>query len=452
MKNVIKRLTTIILGLTITLATVISPITISAKLASPVLVPSNCQGEDTKIGDDAAYENPLLWYQGDSRWSGWSLNGGSVGPVGCLLTSIAKAIKLSGMMEEKYQPMHFYKCGTSLGAYSGGGLANYGVAGQLTNGEFFYVGKKSSQGTLTELFTQAGISTNSNCGDFVNGDAQVKCLLDAGFWVILNVSYVGGEQEGHFVLCVGVDEETGKFIIADTFDSETTHYNDRDDLRLLDGTYIEHVSNWHAYATKDPDYAFNSGKIIDGVATKKAKEESASNGITVTDLMNFYGEEEFLEACELNLLNPVDERNLTLLDNKSLNVDERMALEDWKGNLDYNKETKLTAFPRTVFMILGILVILYALTLVVAYCFDWVNSGRVIDIELLEIVSAKRLKFVAEAKEVKKAQGVFFCDLKRILIIAGFLIAIAVLILTGRIYLWVSNLLELLDKLFSKIF
>ncbi len=434
------------------LTTVLSPIMVSAKLASPVVVPSNCQGSDVAGGDGAASENPLLWYQGDPRWSWWSLNGSSVGPVGCLLTSIAKAIKLSGVMEDKYQPMHFYKCGTSMGAYSGGGLMNYGVASELTGGEFYYVGKKSAPGVTTALFEKAGISTNSSCYDFVNADAQVKCLLDAGFWVILNVSYASGELEAHFVLCVGVDDETGKFIIADTFDSNTTHYKGRNDLRLLDGTYREHVSNWHCYATKDQDYAFNSGKIIDGVATEKKKEDSASTGITVSDLMNFYGEEAFLEACDLNVLNPVDERELFLLDSSSLTIDDRSALESWKDNLDSNKDRKLKTLPRVLFMILGILIIMYALLLVVAYGFDWVNSGKLVNIELLEMVSAKKLKFVVDASEAKKTDGVFYCDLKRILIVAFFLIGVAVLILTGRIYLWLSDLLDWVDTLFKKIF
>lgn len=401
---------------------------------------------DEQAAKAAASEDCRTWRQQDTRWKDYMMgtsSGSSVGDVGCLMIAMSMMIKICEVKGDSFQPMDFITYTKQIGGFSsGGGFNNYGNVGKYTDNKVVYVGRRAdlpSSIKSTVLTGKKGITD------------EIKALTDAGYYVIPHVAYLRWESwrsAGHFVFCLGYDEKG--LLIADGWPDGEMNYFTPDKVSSRSTSF--HLSD---YYREPEDYIvfqctekpFNENNTY---FSGKTGSNSASNGITMTDIMHRYGEDYWLE---LEGKGALEEMPLIFRSGDDMSMSERDEISDWKQTLEYKKEDKTHGVLRAIVMLVGIIIIVYSTLLFLAFQFDRINNF--IDVPLLYFLSGGKMMTINEDEQSTYNQadnkGAKMMKQKDICIMAVVGIIVGVLLLSGGLFEIISIIVSLIGKLMNKI-
>lgn len=408
------------------------------------LVPMCVSAYDESKWKDAANEDFRTWRQMDSRWADYRMGSSSdstVGDYGCLVFAMSMIIKMSGAKGDSFQPMDLVKYTQSVGGFSsGGGYNNYANVANYTNNKVVQIG---SYGNVGESIRTTVLSGKT---DIIS---QIKALTDAGYYIILHVANKRhGGAAHHFIMCMGYDDEG--ILVSDAYpDGESAYFtpegvSSRTPLYHLDDFYLtpESYQIWQCV-----DKPFNQNEEY---FSGKTGANNAANGIQVSDIMQQYGEEYWLEAEQCSQLT---EYPLILRTNEDLSIQERDELSGWKQTIDYKEEDSQHGFLRAVVMLVGILIIVYSTLLFLAFQFDRINNF--IDVPLLYFLTFGKMMTINEDEQSTYNQadvkGAKMMKQKDILMASLVGIAIGVLLLSGRLFALINAVVSFIGKMLDKI-
>lgn len=164
----------------------------------------------------------------------------------------------------------------------------------------------------------------------------------------------------------------------------------------------------------------------------------ATNGtVTGSDgsVMNITGDMGWvLDESAFVTTNSLDESAIQFMSASDLEYNDRTELRNWKSTIDLNKQDNYYHIPRTVFMFIGIIIVIYSVVLYLAFQFDKVNNF--IDIELLNMFTLGRLRASVDetsnyADHSAKNKVVKHKDMIKISLVG---IVIGVLLISGKLF------------------
>jgi len=151
-----------------------------------------------------------------------------------------------------------------------------------------------------------------------------------------------------------------------------------------------HIVIWKNEKTSARSRSGNYVNITDaGDEGKASMTEDGSNELGYSSDVflgnGYYSEEQLFSKMEVSEMQIVDFGNF-----EDLGQDDRDALDNWKMNVEKEKEkNSINAWIRRIVMIFGILITIWSLLIYIAYWFDRLNN--LIDFSLLEILTFQRL-------------------------------------------------------------
>ena len=356
-----------------------------------------------------ANEDYLEWKQTDPRWKEDKIGSKTIGRVGCTSVSIAILLMHSGIMPNDFNPQKFVQEYKKAGGYANNSFY-FTVIDSYTDGNFKYKGDtgKGSRATLEEL----------------------NKLFNKGYYITIcmfNNKRGGGT---HWIACLDASStDPSKIRVADpAYNSKTlkeacaNSKNNGKDLRFV---YYECTKS------KSTERVNSSGSSSNNID----KIETVTDGSNIIDLGN--GKSGLVDPMTGEIYE-LQENAVELVDLDDVDKNQLKGVTDWKQNIENEGERGKITFLRTIVVFVGICFIVWVVLIYLCYWYDRINN--IIDIELLPIITAGRLKVSPEEtncsfdpKGITKGSPQTVTH-KVILSICLIGLAFAVLIITGKIY------------------
>lgn len=410
-------------------------------------------GEKPGSVDEAACKEACdddwrTYTQTDPRWGAQHLSDRIVYDFGCQATAEAALMKATGQMPADWNPLVFFKWCHSVNSYAG--VSSYPDSPFDTVYKYQAYDEKKCKEALDN-----GLYVELRCGGATNGDwGGYDGLCGTGF---------------HSVFVVGYDDNG--IIFGETWDGWDRYADfDSDEDRaagknrkfkkIYVGQKVEGDPNGGVLKPGGMRFmeckksAFNNEKALAGETSggsSKSKNKSAGGTPMSASQMKWVEEQHFLEDTG-SLLRDIPE-NVQVPGIEWLSVDYQKAVRDWSDDVE-SKHMSATQILRAVVMLVGILMALYSALLYVAYQFD--DNQNFIDVQFLPILTLGHLQnapsqdkstFTTGKDGIEKEKGKKkFVTHKDIIIISLIGIAIGVLLISGYIFLIISNALRFIRE------
>lgn len=428
--------------------------------------------------------NPCLWNQGawgnavNSNWAGIGVGGTSepCGEVGCYATSMAIEMKMSGDYG-KICPAAFLNTTKNEGVFGGASLNEPNKIYSTTK----YAGIWKLFAITAEDSSKFNISSQPFSDRIIeNTDALYKLALDLareGCYVILRVNYTktstDGNQDGdHFIAVVGTVDADNQFkkelLVADpgtcNEDNEKgarfKYKADDPDPDKLKDYPISNIKG----AAGNPYTSLNLCNLrvmvsaskftgtVNATNNSSSDEKKEQANFNYQGITNFMKEEYFLSDADISHL---EEAALTLPNFETLTsekLDDGTEVRNWSDSINNAHEEKVHRYIKVSIMFLGILITLYSILLFIAYQFDKINNF--IEFDALGILTFHRLGVSPDGERStymdKDTSGTKFLTFRDICIVCVTGVALGVLMISGKIFIIGTAILEFVKKIFMK--
>lgn len=395
------------------------------------IIPMYALSYDVEAAKAAAKEDCRTWRQSDERWSNYPIgrSGSTIGGIGCYLTASLVAIKMAGNASPDSQPLEFVEWLNANGGFGPAGdlywQPVYTYVRQCAGSEVQILYRDISEGIFSSVI--AGKTTWKD---------KINALSSAGYYCLVHFS------RGHYVLATGQDEN-GDVLIFDA-------------AGIADLSAAAAPSRKTAYVlTEQYSYGEIDGVTIldmSGTPLNECKEfgggsTESSNGFTVSDIRNQYGEEYWVSEQGLN-----EFTSINLMNGNALTMSEREEVGDWRQTLEYKDDSEKHGILRAIVMLIGIIMILYSTLIFVAFQVDRINNF--VDVPLLYFLTAGKMMTVNEDEQStynEDNKGAKMMKQKDICIASLVGIVVGILLLSGKLYELINLALSLVAKLINKI-
>lgn len=443
---------------------------------------SNCTADNCTCGGNEV--NPCLWNQGawgngiNSNWSTIGVGGTSelCKDVGCYATSMAIEMKMSGDYG-KICPAAFLNTTKNENVFGGAALNNPNNIYSSTK----YAGIWKLFAITADDASKFNISSQSLSDRIIeNTDALYKLALDLaseGCYVILRVNYTKtsteGNQDGdHFIAVVGsvkADNQFGaELLVADPGTCNEDNEKgarfkfkaDDPDPESLKDYPISNIKG----AAGNPYKATNLCNLrvmvsaskftgaVNATNSSSSDEKKEQANFNYQGITSFMKEEYFLSDADISHL---EEAALTLPNFETLTsekLDDGTEVRNWSDSINNSHEEKAHRYIKVSIMFLGILVTLYSILLFIAYQFDKINNF--IEFDALGILTFHRLWVSPDGERStymdKDTSGTKFLTFRDICIVCVTGVALGVLMISGKIFIIGTAILEFVKKIFMK--
>lgn len=424
--------------------------------------------------------SPIQWNQsakGDphnANWSNFVMGTETIGYSGCFATSVAIEMGMSGDFG-KMCPLSLFTWGHENGLWSGNGLVPSAIANIPKYPNIF-----KSLAVSDEMVQGLGANVSGEKTLANSREELYKIgvqLAKKGAYVILELDYkYGGSSQEHFIPVVGTTDggscPDGSLVIADPATEEDDECGaifcmDDKEVGNRESKQGENEKLKIAYThTKQqaniPYKAANiislrvftsatkfSGKVnATNTDSKDEKEQSAN--FNYAGIVDFMAESYFIDESAL------EEAALTLptwsefLGNEG--YDDAAEVRNWSDSINNSHEEKAHRYIKVSIMFLGILVTLYSILLFIAYQFDKINNF--IEFDALGILTFHRLGVSPDGERStymdKDTSGTKFLTFRDICIVCVTGVALGVLMISGKIFIIGTAILEFVKKIFMK--
>lgn len=402
-----------------------------------------------EVCDALSKESPYTWKQCDDRWgTSFNLVGTMVDPKtkktvpntvansGCKTVSTAVLLALSGTAGDNFNPIVFCEFlkdssnGWTSDSAEGTGWDAQGILREKNvikwNGDF-----------------QPLAFVEANAFDSYDEFLQsLKDAMDAGLYVAPQVN----TENGHYTAAIGY--EGNDLILVDpgfnVYEKNPILFSEAKAAKTFDK-----VNFYLVYYCSNP---FKPITSRDSVAI--AKGDTGSSGMTQTQgegaNFTYLGLTQWLDEYEIIEKNQLIESQLDLTSRDNCSLLEVTELENWKDNLQLQKEDGVYRYIRASFLFVGILITIYSMLLFIAFQFDRVNNF--VEIELLCILTLGKLQRAPDENS-----STFTPDNPRTRLVtqkdiigvtlAG--VTIGVLLISGKVFSIIQFLLDKIDGIFN---
>ena len=395
-----------------------------------------------------------------------------------LATSVATLMGLSGDFGEQFCPLNFFKWMKANGCWNGTNGFTPSIASNYTGREgVFKLLAIDDEAAMKAIEAEGSFSITT--GDRIQlaskelmYDLAVE-LAKNGAYVVLRVAYQANGAEQHFIPVIDVveadnelgyhlvvgdpataqDDEEGAVFLRYAVDHDGSPADTPKDPEAL--TAVTH-SKKYATTTYDCRYLVSirvftsatpfNGRDGNGINSATAEEMRAASTLNYSNITSILSEDYFFDIAEL------EEKALTLPNRSSLgdfSYDDISEMENWKQNLEYEEEDNMHGFLRGVLMFVGILVIVYSTLIFIAYQFDVINNF--VEISILKIITFGRLLPAKDeaVSTYNSSEKVKLLSQRDVIAVTVVGILIGVLILTGKLFTLVAQLLGLIARFFE---
>lgn len=384
---------------------------------------------DKEIGS----ENPLSWKQCDERWGNTyhQVDGtdNTVWNAGCKAMSVSVLIALSGTGGEGFSPLVFFQRMKEYGAsaYDSEQVLNVDYIKNY-NGDFQYIGRVSSD--------------KMSYKDYLD---SMKGAMQAGLYVSPDVNTSGG----HYVAAVDWDDTS--VIVADvgykgSLDTDLPY----DMVNIKEDGTSTGVDRWNrstaynVYWCSKPFKRVGDGsKIGQDTGTSEGTSEESGADFNYIGLTKWMDEYDIIENSKLS------EDAIALLSREDCSIGDITSINEWKENIENTSYEKVGKYIRGSILFVGILITLYSILLFLAYVFDSINNF--LDFDALSVLTFGKLQKAPDpdsstfTPENPKTRLVTLKDIIGVTI-SGVLIG--VLLISGKIFVLVTNLINFMKNAF----
>lgn len=421
-------------------------------------------------------QDPRTWNQttagcsgvnAEDRWSSYAYaSETTIAQTGCYLTSVATLMGMSGVFGDKFCPMQYFRWVNEHEYCSASGSANGTAFTEIVN----IPGHEGKFATVPPI-SKDTLATSLGVGEMGDGDDSYAAgghqdiyklavaLCEKGYYVVIH-------RPGHYTAVIDVIDSSNSLGKALIVSDGAAHSDDGPDFNEL-----EKIGSYVPYDDKDrtpPDGYFLYSEVdnnLDSLRvfvcesspfTGKVNASGGSGGAannpnapTMVGLSEFLAEEYFID------MNKLQEPELELFGRvefvESSGLKGLAEVENWADTIDNKHEEATHRYVRAAFMFVGILIMIYSVILFIAYQFDKVNNF--VEIQLLGVLTFNRLAVSPDDKQSNYANvdsnGTKYLKLKDICIVSVVGISIGVLLVSGKVFLLVMNLINWIDDLFK---
>lgn len=443
---------------------------------------SSCSVDNCICGGNEV--NPCLWNQGNygnavnNNWYDICLGNSSqsCADAGCYAVSMAVEMKMSGDYG-KICPAAFLNTTKNENVFGGAALNNPNNIYSTTK----YAGIWKLFAITAEDASKFNISSQPlNDRIIENSDALYKLALDLaseGCYVILRVEYKktsnDGNQDGdHFIPVVGsvkADNQFGaELLVADPGASPDDYEKGARFKFKADDPDPESLKDYPISKNKNGDGgAYTATNLcnlrvmvsaskftgaVNATNNSSSDEKKEQANFNYQGITSFMKEEYFLSDADISHL---EEAALTLPNFETLTsekLDDGTEVRNWSDSINNAHEEKVHRYIKVSIMFLGILVTLYSILLFIAYQFDKINNF--IEFDALGILTFHRLGVSPDGERStymdKDTSGTKFLTFRDICIVCVTGVALGVLMISGKIFIIGTAILEFVKKIFMK--
>ena len=376
---------------------------------------------------------------------------------GCTVVSLELILQNCGLLDSQYQlsgtiesrtPEYRKFDSACSGFYQGDAwlLAQFTtVANKLTNSKWS-VGFDTTGSTQGEARKKDYNSVTAVVGlgnkDFrqMTKSEQitaVKALANSGYYMVAGFTSSMGpaangpssHRAGHVTM---IDSVSSDIMLNDPATGSVISLKERFNKRNYSLVYVVCFKN-----DKSTPSGTGAGPVDGSEVTSTDATNAESLGVGLDAVKGYYSEEQLSKQLRLTEFNIAD----MLPDDASvLNQKQTETVSLWNASIIKANESKgLMHFFRVAVVFLGFLCVAYAIIL---YLVFWVDTVCGFNLNLLKIISLGKLE-ISGAKETIASDGVHYVNHRAILGICIVLLVFGMLILTGKGFYMINELINL---------
>lgn len=335
-------------------------------------------------------EDCRAWKQKDIRWANTVLgsNGQTMGDVGCLVTSVAILMQMSGTVEDGFNPNVLCNTLRDNGAFNGSSALQYGSF--KYNGDF-------------QWSYRSGDFSQARC------ISDIKKAIDDGCYITAQV------EDRHWVAVMGYDSKGIK--MADPGTSNPAEY-------ILDGyTSITGYNIWVCSVDFENATYFDGSVGTSNIILARQRNER-TRGLLRED--DFITDGDFVEQFS------------TFVERDSLELDEKLTLSNWVTDLEFENSQGVNKIIRSVLSLLGIVLTVWGVFLFLSYLVD-VTVPIFDDVSILRLCSFGLYRPIDEEalasdERIRKHSRPKPVGMRGILTVSVCTVLLGVLIVSGTFY------------------